>query len=338
MKIAIIVDDSRVNYLPGEEGLNEDLQKRRTVKDLKEAISKCFECIVLKADKDILSKLRKEKVDLVFNLCNGIRGKSKLAQIPALLEFIGIPYTGSSILGHALAINKNYACKLFKSYGIPTPEYICIFDTDDLKQLEYNKRIKYPLLIKPCDEGSGRGIHQDSLVHDKYTLVKKVKQCLETYNPPIMITEYIDGREFTVGVLGNDKNLEVLPILEISFENLPKNLAKFYSFEVKSYHEDKTVFKCPAPLDDELKTKIQYAAKRAYKALGIRDYARVDLRLKDDIPYVLEINSIPGLQKGYSDITKMADACGLGYDGLIHKIIEITMSRSRPVILETKVI
>jgi D-alanine-D-alanine ligase len=326
MKVAILVDEPRIHYLPGEEGLNEDLQKRRTIKGLKEVLAKKYECVALKADDDILSVLRKEKVGLVFNLCNGIRGESKLAQIPALLEFAGIPYTGSSILGHTLAINKNYACKVFKNSGVPTPEFICIHDLEDLKELE-SKKIKYPVLVKPCDEGSGRGIHQESLVYDLPSLIKKVQQELKMYNPPIMLTEYIKGREFTVGILGNGNNLKVLPILEISFEALPNNLAKFYSFEVKSYYEDKTIFRCPAPLDNNLKTKIEDSAKKAYKALNIKDYARVDIRLKGDTPYVLEINSLPGLQKGYSDITKMAGACSLGYDGLIFKIVHNALRR-----------
>jgi D-alanine-D-alanine ligase len=337
MKVAILIDEPRINFLPGEEGSNEDLQKRRTIKCLKKVILKRFECIVLKADNDILLELRKENVDLVFNLCNGIRGKTKLAQIPALLEFAGIPYTGSSILGHALAINKNYACKLFNNSGISTPEFVCIYDIDDLKQLK-NKKIKFPVLIKPCDEGSGRGIHQDSLALDMLFLVKKVEKELKIYNPPIMVTEYIEGREFTVGILGNGRELKALPILEISFEKLPDNLAKFYSFEVKSCYGDQTVFKCPAPLDDSLRAEIENTAKRAYKALGMRDYARVDIRLKGNTPYVLEINSLPGLQKDFSDITKMASACSLGYDGLIYKIINNALNRYNHASVETKVI
>ncbi|NLU11262.1 MAG: ATP-grasp domain-containing protein [Tepidanaerobacter acetatoxydans] len=326
MKIAILIDEPRVSYLPGEEGLNEDLQKRKTVKNLKEVLSKRFECSLVKADSDIISKLQNENVSLVFNLCNGIRGETRQAQIPAILEFSGIPYTGSSILGHTLAINKNYACKVFKGSGVPTPEFISIYDKADLMQLR-NKEIKFPVLVKPCDEGSGRGIHQDSLVYDFRSLKRKVQQELRLYNPPIMVTEYIKGREFTVGILGNGNNLKVLPILEISFEALPDDLAKFYSFEVKANYADKTIFRCPAPLDNKLKTKIENTAKKAYNALSLRDYARVDIRVKDDTPYVLEVNSLPGLQKGYSDITKMASACNLGYEGLILKIVENAINR-----------
>ena len=119
--------------------------------------------------------------------------------------------------------------------------------------------------------------------------------------------------------MGNGKDIKVLPILEISFEKLPKNLSRFYSFEVKSHYEDKTIFKCPAPLEDDLKAKIEQTAIKAYKVLNMRDYARVDIRLGKTIFRIsLEINSLPGLLKGYSDFTKMADARRLGYSGLVY--------------------
>lgn len=326
MKIAILTDESRASILPGKEGYLEDLQKKKTVSELKKILSKKYECIILKANVNIVSKLYREKVDLVFNLCNGLNGDSKQAQIPALLEFAGIPYTGSSILGHAVAINKNYSSKIFESMQIPTPRFICINNERELVKLDCSK-LSFPLLIKPCDEGSGRGIHQNSLVYNENSLKAKVREELLKYNPPIMITEYIDGREFTVGVLGNRGNLKVLPILEISFDNLPKNFAKFYSFEVKSEYGHKTIYKCPAPLDSVLKSRIEEVAKKAFLALNMRDYARVDIRLKDTTPYVLEINSLPGLERGYSDITKMADAYGLGYEGLVDEIIKNALTR-----------
>lgn len=303
-------------------------------KCIKDVISTRYKCIILKADYDILTKLKREKIDLAFNLCNGIRGRTRLAQIPALLEFAGIPYTSSSILGHTLAINKHYACKIFKEAGLPTPRFASIYNLEELEQIQVTS---FPVLVKPCDEGSGRGIHQDSLVYDMDSLVAKVRKGLKTYNPPILVTEYIKGREFTVGILGNGDSLEALPILEICFEGLPKNLAKFYSFEVKTRYEDHTVFKCPAPLNEKLRNEIIRTAKRAYKALNMRDYARVDIRLKGNTPYILEINSLPGLQKGYSDITKMVNACSLKYDGLIFKIIHNAIKRYNLTGIETKV-
>nr|WP_272878480.1 ATP-grasp domain-containing protein [Clostridium sp. Cult3] len=274
-------------------------------------------------DDNTVGKLKKEKIDLVFNLCNGIRGDARLSQLPAVLEYAGIPYTGSSPLGHGLAYNKIYSCRIFKESGVPTPNFIYVYD---IKEIE-NVNINYPVLVKPKDEGSSRGIHENSLVFNKEELIQRIQKDLEIYNPPMMINEFIEGREFTVGVLGNNDNIDVLPILEVDFSNLPDHLNNIYSFEVKVHYGDKTLFHVPARLKEETKKKIENTAVKAYKALEMRDYARVDIRLKDGIPYVLEINSLPGLMKGHSDITKMAEAAGIGYKGLIMKIVKNAIDR-----------
>ena len=325
MKIAIVTDQSRTAYLPNEEGLMEDRQKRQTVKAIKEVLSEKYTCIDLVFDDNILIKLKREKVDLVFNLCNGISGNSRISQLPALLEYAGIPYTGSTPLGHALAYNKIYSCKLFNEANINTPKFAYVNNIEEIENIDIN----LPAIVKPKDEGSSRGIHQNSLVFNKDQLIKRVRECLNTYDPPVMISEYIEGREFTVGVLGNDENITALPILEIDFSNLPKHLHKFYSFEVKVHYGDKTTYHVPARLDEITQKKIEEAAIKAYKVLDLKDYARVDIRLKDGVPYVLDVNSLPGLMRGHSDITKMADASGLGYKGLIFSIVENAIRRHR---------
>lgn len=176
MKIAILTDKPKTTLLANKENYLEDLQKKQTVSILKKVLSsKKFDCIALRADANIIQKLRKENVDLVFNLSNGLIGNSRQAQIPAILEFAGIPYTGSSILGHTLAINKNYSCKIFQSLNIPTPDFISVYSEKDFEKIDFSK-LSYPLLVKPCDEGSGRGIQQDSLVFDKKTLKNKLKK------------------------------------------------------------------------------------------------------------------------------------------------------------------
>lgn len=322
MRIAIVTDMPRITYLPGEEGQREDHQKRETVEDLKNVLSKKYDCVDMVFTENIIPKLRKENVDLVFNLCNGIRGDTKLAQLPAFLEFAGIPYTGSSIIGHTLAYNKNCACKIFKNSGITTPDFWSVYDVQELEDVN----IKFPVIVKPNDEGSSRGIHQDSLVFDKKSLLSKVAEELEKYNPPIMISEFIDGREFSVGIVGNGEDMTFLPIVEVSFEDLPSHLLKFYSFEVKAHHKKDTRYYCPANISDELREKIQKTAKRAYESLMLRDYARIDIRVKDGIPYVLEINSLPGLMREFSLFTRMAEA-SIGYDGLIMKIVESALKR-----------
>jgi len=323
VKIAIVTDKPRIEVLKNKEGLLEDKQKKQTIEEIKKVLSKRFKCINLVFDDNIVENLKKEQVDLVFNLCNGIKGNDRLSQLPAILEYAGIPYTGSSPLSHGLAYNKIYSSILFKKIGVPTPDFIYVYNIMELENVNLN----YPVLVKPKDEGSSRGIYENSLVYNKKELIKKVEEDLKIYNPPILINEYIEGREFTVGILGNDENLKVLPILEIDFSNLPKDLNNIYSFEVKNYYGDKTTYHVPARLDNRIKKVIEKTSIKAYNILGMEDYARVDIRLKKDIPYVLEINSLPGLMKGHSDITKMAKAAGLDYEGLIMTIVKNAMKR-----------
>mgnify|MGYP001409753814 CR=1 FL=1 len=322
-KISIVIEKPRTEVLKNKDGLLEDKQKKQTIEEIKKVLSKRFKCINLVFDDNIVKNLKKEQVDLVFNLCNGIKGNDRLSQLPAILEYAGIPYTGSSPLSHGLAYNKIYSSILFKKIGVPTPDFIYVYNIMELEDVNLN----YPVLVKPKDEGSSRGIYENSLVYNKKELIKKVEEDLKIYNPPILINEYIEGREFTVGILGNDENLKVLPILEIDFSNLPKDLNNIYSFEVKNYYGDKTTYHVPARLDNRIKRVIEKTSIKAYNILGMEDYARVDIRLKKDIPYVLEINSLPGLMKGHSDITKMAKAAGLDYEGLIMTIVKNAMKR-----------
>ncbi len=318
-----MTDRPRVGLLPLEERLKEDEQKRKTVEEIKRILSQKYDCISLVADDNIINQLKAENVDLVFNLCNGIQGTSKLAQLPALLEFANIPYTGSSILGHTLAINKIYSSSIFKATNIPTPKFIPIYHVNQFNSLE----IEFPILVKPSDEGSSRGIHQDSLVFDMDSLIKKVSEELQIYNPPIMLNEYIEGREFSIGIIGNGEDITVLPIQEVDLSNLPDGFKKFYSFEVKAYHKDKTVYHIPPKLTEEESELLINTAKKAYRVLGLRDYARVDIILKDGVGYVLEINSLPGLMKGKSSLYRMAEATDLGYEGLIFKIVDTALKR-----------
>lgn len=323
MKICIITDKSRVDYIPSEEAVLEDNQKNKTVESLKEVLQKKYECISMIADDNIITNLKKEKVDLVFNLCNGIDGNSKIAQVPAILEFANIPYTGSSILGQALAINKSFASTVFGHSNLDIPKFQSIYTMEDLKDFD----LDYPVLIKPNDEGSSRGIYQDSLVYDFESLKEKLKHDLAIYAPPIMLNEYIVGREFSIGVLGNGEDLRVIGIQEVDFSNLPEDFLKFYSFEVKSYYKDKVIYNIPPVLSDEEKLLLENAARKAFNSLMMKDYGRVDIILKENIPYVLEINSLPGLEKGRSSLYRMAEASGLGYENLIFEIVDAARKR-----------
>lgn len=323
MKIAIVTDKSRKGFLPPDEALLEDKQKEETVKDLKKVLSKKHDCITIIADDNIIKNLRHEKVDLIFNLCNGLDGDSKLAQLPALFEFLNIPYTGSSILGHGLAINKNYSFTIFQASNVPTPKFFPVFNIEEIEDID----LEFPIIIKPNDEGSSRGIHQDSLVFNKEDLHKKVKEELAIYNPPIILNEYIQGMELSIGIIGNDDDIRVLPIQELDLSQLPEEMHKFYSFEIKSYLKSHTVYHIPARLSEKEYELISSTAIKAFKSLGLKDYGRVDIIYSNGIPYVLEINSLPGLMIGKSSLYRMSEVTDFAYEGLVFKIIESARER-----------
>ena len=325
MKIAIVRDQSRAEYLPGEEGIQEDMQHKVTMEHIREALEDTYEVIDLVMDHNLIENLDREKVDLVFNLCNGIRGEASLSQLPSLLEYEDIEYTGSAPLGHGIAYNKIYSGQIFKASGIATPGFIQVNSIEELDDIKLN----FPLLVKPKDEGSSRGIQDDSLTFDRESLIEKVEEGLERYNPPMMVMEYIEGTEFTVGVLGNGDNIRILPILEIDFSRLPEGLNKIYSFEAKFEYDKYITYHIPARVDEETYKKISETAIKAFNSLGLRDYSRVDIRLKDGVPYVIEINSLPGLDRYNSDIIKMAEAEGMDYDTLIKTIVNISKERIR---------
>lgn len=321
MKIAIVTDESRTKYLKDFEGEFEDAQKARTVKTLKETISKKYECVDLIFDENLIEKLKSEKIDLVFNLCNGIVGSSRLSQLPALLEHEQIPYTGSKPLGHALAYNKIYSGKIFEADNISTPDFSYVEILEDLDYVD----MEFPLFVKPVDEGSSRGIYQDNIVNNPEELYNKVRSLIKQYNPPVMIMEYIQGTEFTVGIIENGE--KVLPIVEIDFSNLPAGIKRINSFEVKNEYQDSVKYYIPARLEENLKDKVEDIAKKVFRSLDLKDYCRMDIILRDDIFYVIEVNSLPGLERGYSDICKMAKVDGIGYDGLIYSIIDSAKKR-----------
>lgn len=327
MRIAVVTDQKRALLLQNEEGILEDEIKASVSKAVAKVLSKDYDVIELMMTEDFLTVLENERVDLVFNLCNGIEGESRISALPFLLDYAKIPYTGAGPVPHGLAYNKIYSGHIFKGAGIPTPSFYTVNSPEEVKDLTLN----YPVLVKPKDEGSSRGIHDDSLVYNEEALILKIKENLENYNPPMMITEYIEGREFTVGVLGEGENIRVLPILEIDFSNLPSNLNKIYSFEAKYVFDSYVKYHLPARLEDDLREKIETIAKKAFNSLDLRDYSRIDFRVKDGVPYVIEINSLPGLHKESSDIVKMAKAAGLSYDDLILTIAQNGIERAKSI-------
>ena len=187
--------------------------------------------------------------------------------------------------------------------------------------------LEFPLIAKPACEGSGFGIHKDSVVYNEKELKKKVESLLNEYVPPVLVEEFIEGREFTVGIIGNGKDKIILPIMEIDFDEVPEKYGKFNTFEVKTKCEEETKFICPAAVDNKLEKLIIENVSKAFDALGCRDLSRVDIRVKDGQPYVIEINSLPGLEAHYSDLPKTAEEAGITYEQLILNIVDIAIKR-----------
>jgi len=323
MKIAVVTDKSRADVLHNEEGVLEDKFKESVKRTVVKALKKQYDVITMTFDENLIEKIRKEKVDFVFNLCNGIEGEYRLSQLPLLLEENGIPYTGSGPVPHKLAYNKIFSAKALEAASIPTPKFFTCTDIEQLNSMD----ITYPLLLKPKNEGSSRGIRDDSLVYNFEDLTKKVEHLLTNYDPPALINEYIDGNEFTVGVMGNGRDLMTLPILGIDFSNLPEKFQKFYSFEVKHHYDDYVHFQIPAKVDPAVEQRIKSTAEATFRALGLRDYARIDMRVMNGKPYVIEVNSLPGLHKEISDLVKMAKVINLTYDELILHIVNAARGR-----------
>lgn len=323
LKIGVIFDKSQAEVKYTVEAKCADNQKQTTKEEIYKVLKKRYDVVEIVADDKIIKNLIESKIDLAFPLCTGIVGESRQSQVPAILEMLGIPYVGSGISGHSLALSKSMAKQIFDYNNISTPAFQ-IFETINGK---LDSTLEFPLIVKPSCEGSGFGIHKDSVVCNEEDLMKKVKSLLKDYHPPVLVEEFIEGRELTVGVIGNGNKKQCLPIMEIDFEDVPEEFGKFYTFEVKSKFGEKTKYLCPAPINRETEHEIKDNAQRAFDALGCKDFARVDIRLRGNQPYILEINSLPGLKPQYSDLPKMALKAGLSYDDLIFKIVETSIRR-----------
>jgi D-alanine-D-alanine ligase len=243
---------------------------------------------------------------------------------------LGIPYTGSGVGTLAVTLDKRRCKEVLLANGIRTPEFQLIRSLKDLKT-----SLKYPLFVKPNNEGSSRGITAKSLVQNQSELFETVSEILERFRQPAIVEEYLSGREFTVSLIGNSEPL-VLPIVEVDFSNLPEKALKFDCYEVKWIYDSKLAgydtTHCPARIDDDLLQKIEETAKRTFEALEIRDLCRMDIRLDDEgEPSVLDVNALPGLipdPAENSRFPKAAYTAGYTYNELICAIFCAALKRT----------
>ncbi len=276
---------------------------------------------VVEVGPTMLRDLENIKPDVIFNIATGYRSKKDQANIVAALELLGLPMTGSASETHVMGLYKHLTKCVMQMSGIPTPGFIVVGADKNIPAVESLEKLDTPLIVKPGAEGSSVGISEHSVIHDLKEVHSLVEDLMTRYGPPVLIEEYITGREFTVALLGYPEP-KALPVQEIIF-----NQGNMYTYSVKS--KDNVTPVCPADIPPQLAVKLQTMAKRIFKALNCRDLARVDIRLSlEGLPYLLEVNTLPGLMPKYSEFPRIAEIAGFDYDALIEHILEGALSRS----------
>ncbi len=302
-----------------------------TINAVASALKQKHDITLVEANHDAFDTLKKLRPDIVFNIAEGFAGISREAQIPAMLDMLMIPYTGSDPLTLATTLDKARTKEILSYYNIPTPKFLEVTSVAEIK----NHKLRFPLVVKPIGEGSGKGIYSSSLVNDEDALAKEVARVLNEYNQSALIEEFLPGREFTVAIMGNNGSAQVLPIIEITYESFPEDFVPLYSYEAKWILDSKEnqldIYKCPAAVDEKLEAAIKKICLDTYKILRCRDWSRIDLRLdKDGVPNIIEVNPLPGIlpdPKDNSCYPKAARTAGMDYNTMLLSVLEAARKR-----------
>ncbi len=303
-----------------------------TIAAVADALRAFGDVVPLEAIGDFPRRLADARVDLLFNMAEGLAGPSREAHVPAIAEFLGVPYTASDPLTLAIALHKGRTKEMLRQRGLPTPPFLLLASFGDLSRLD---GVQYPLFLKPAWEGSSKGISAANRVTSARAAKAQAERLLATYRQPVLAESYLPGEEFTVAVLGNDEDARCLPLIRYRFETLPKGALPIMGFEAKwvwdTPEASLDVLECPAESPAELADRIQATALAAFSAIGCRDWARVDIRLDaDGVPNVLEINPLPGIipdPAANSCFPHAAAAAGLSYAELIQTVVRIAWRR-----------
>lgn len=323
-----------------------DLDSEKTVEALERALRAGGHIVYpMEGDVRLVSRLKRTAVDIAFNICEGHRGDSREAQVPALLEMLGIPYTGSKVLAQAISLDKAMTKRVLMSYGLPTAPFQVFRRPDE----PVHPALRYPLFVKPNREGTGMGVTPRSIVHNEEELRQQVAWVITTYRQEALVERFIQGRELTVGLIGNigsdydltppggwatdlgwdAEGVHVFPPMEIDFSTCPPDQLGLYTSYIKADLPTWPNYICPADLPLETTRELQRLALATFRALGGLDVSRVDFRLDDTDgqPYILEINTLPGLSPSYSDLVMIARADGMEYTHLVNTILNVAAYR-----------
>ena len=302
-----------------------------TISAVKNALEKFHDVILIESDINAYSKLISEKPDIVFNIAEGSIGLSREAHIPAMLDFLNIPYTASDPSTLCLCLNKARVKEILAYNKIPTAKFAVVKSSEEL----INSKLKFPLIIKPLAEGSSKGIFNSSLIYEPEKVNGFVDKFYTSYQQALIAEEFLPGREFTVSIMGNGELTEVLPIVEINYNALPKEVNPIYSYEAKwildSPDNPLDMYLCPADLDSNLEKKIKEVCIKTFNILDCKDWCRIDVRLDtNDVPNIIEVNPLPGIlpdPKNNSCFPKSARTAGLTYDEMINNVLFFALKR-----------
>lgn len=295
--------------------------------------------VCLEADETLLDTVREAAPDICFNVAEGLRGDAREAQVPAMLEILGIPYTGSRVLAQAISLDKAVTKRLWREAGLPTAPFQVLERGDE----RLDPKLSFPLFVKPLREGTGMGINGSSVVCDAFALRRQAAWVIAAYRQPALVEGYLPGREFTVGLVGNrpapgerrrnglyaEHGYHLFPVLEIdATHSVGRGL---YHAAAKAYSPGEVgapLYLCPATIPRDLERTLERLAIEAFETIGALDLGRVDFRLDaDGEPCLLEINTLPGLNPRVSDLCIMAAAEGFAYRDLIGEILNLAMER-----------
>jgi len=300
-----------------------ELDSEKTVSAIRSALEGAGHRVVLiEADCEAPGKLAACRPDIAFNIAEGLCGESRESYIPAVCDALGIPYTGSSVLTLALALDKSMAKRVFAFEGVPTAPFRVVRPGDEMNA----RGLRFPLFVKPLREGSSMGISLRSKADSEEEFREAVRAVHLGYRQPALVEEYLPGREFTVGILGNEEPV-FFPEMEINFTAAPDG-HDVYSRQFKAEWYTWDYYHCPAPIGDFERRRLQEVALSAYRALDCKDFARVDFRCDaEGRPYVLEINPIPGMSPGFSDYPRMAEVGGYSHAELVLAVLKTAIAR-----------
>ncbi len=341
-RVAVIANVKGESSLPidAPADAGAEFDRKETIEAIMSSIeSDGHSAVLLPADSNFPYALREIRPDLCFNIAEGLTGDSREAQVPALLEMLQIPYTASRVLANAVGLDKTMTKRIWRQQGLPTAD----FQEFNSGYEALSRSLSFPMFVKPAREGTGMGMDEGAIVNSETELRRRIHWVIQEYRQPALVEEYLPGREFTVAVLGRQDaglfarrpelyrrdGFHRFPVLEVESSYSVTPGVYGHAAKTKNWgDEGMPEIYCPANIEPSLAEQLNNLAIRGHQAIGALDISRIDFRLSaDGKPRMLEINTLPGLTPGFSDLCVIANADGISYRELILEILYLGASR-----------